>query len=83
MNKLPIIAKTCQLYFALVLVWILLEQLIYHEIQSRLVDDLISIPIMVIIYLMFDARTKLDVIKQTNEPENQDTTTTQNQTSDS
>ena len=83
MNKLPIIAKTCQLYFALVLVWMLLEQLIYHEIQNRLVDDLISIPILVIIYLMFDARAKLDVNKQTNEPENQDdTTTTQNQTSD-
>ena len=83
MNKLPIIAKTCQLYFALVLVWMLLEQLIYHEIQSRLVDDLISIPILVIIYLMFDARAKLDEIKQTNAPENQDdTTTTQNQTSD-
>lgn len=48
------IIKTCWWYIALVLVWQGLELLIYHQIQPRVVDNIMSILFLPFIYKALD-----------------------------
>lgn len=48
------IVKTCWWYLILALVWQGLELLIYHQIQPRVVDDIVSILFLPFIYKAMD-----------------------------
>lgn len=48
------------LYSVWGILWAILELLIYREIQHRIVDDIISIPVIVMLYLMFRYKKERD-----------------------
>jgi len=63
-QKLYCLGNTGYMYLALCLVWQGLEKIIYGEVQLRTVDDIISIPILVITYLMFKFKTERDNLRK-------------------
>lgn len=54
---------TVYTYLILSLFWIGIEKLIYGNIQPRIVDDIISIPILTIVYFMWKFKTERDNLK--------------------
>lgn len=44
--------------------WTGLEYLIYGEVQPRIVDDIVSIPVIVALYLMFRYKSERDRLKK-------------------
>ena len=46
------------------ILWAVLELVLYGEIQHRIVDDIISIPVIIVLYLMFRYRAERDRLKK-------------------
>lgn len=52
------------LYLAWSILWIVLEILLYGEIQHRIVDDIVSIPVIIVLYFMFRYKGERDRLKK-------------------
>ncbi len=48
----------------LCVLWQVLEKIIYGEIQNRIVDNIIDIPILTITYFMFKFKTERDNLRK-------------------
>lgn len=51
-------------YVVLGLLWMGIEQVLYGVVQHRVVDDIISLPIVFIIYMMWMFKTERDNLKR-------------------
>jgi amino acid permease len=59
-QKLFCMIYTGYTFIVLNLVWMGIEKLLYGAIQHRVVDDIISVPLILIIYLMWKFKTERD-----------------------
>lgn len=64
LKRFVCIIYTLFVYLQLVFVWMGLEKIIYGEVQHRIVDDIISVPILIIIYLMWYFKAEKELLEE-------------------
>lgn len=64
-ETLKLFIKSLSTYWIFGIVWVILELIIYKEVQHRVVDDIISIIVYVFIHLMFLYQRERDYLIKT------------------
>lgn len=67
-QKIRCFIYTAWTFIGIHILWIISEKLFYGEIQHRIVDDIVSFPIMTIIYFMWKFKTERDNLKSKSCP---------------
>ena len=58
-KKIRHLIHTAWTFLGINILWVACEKLLYKEIQHRVVDDIISLPILVAIYFMWKFKAEL------------------------
>lgn len=62
-QKLNHLTCTAWTFLGMSIIWMALEKLLYGEVQHRTVDDIMSIPILAVTYLMWKFKAERDDLK--------------------